>query len=73
MPATPCPHTSSVSLLALLYLQAMIDCDSPWLVNLMATLQDNKNIYMLMEVVLGGELFAYLQVGMKFQGVCWWG
>ena len=43
-------------------LQAMLECSSPWLVNLVATAQDDKNIYMLLEVVMGGELFAYLQV-----------
>ena len=43
--------------------KCMLECESPWLVNLVATLKDAKNIYMLMEVVLGGELFAYLQVG----------
>lgn len=39
----------------------MLECDSGWLVNLIATLKDARNVYMLMEVVLGGELFAYLQ------------
>lgn len=43
-------------------LQAMLEVDSPWLVNLAATLKDDRNIYMLLEAVLGGELFAYLQV-----------
>lgn len=41
----------------------MLECSSPWLVNLVATAQDDKNIYMLLEAVMGGELFAYLQVG----------
>ncbi|WIA19038.1 hypothetical protein OEZ85_003698 [Tetradesmus obliquus] len=41
--------------------KAMLECSSPWLVNLVATAQDDKNIYMLLEVVMGGELFAYLQ------------
>jgi len=41
----------------------MMDCNSPWLVNLVATTRDDKNIYMLLEAVMGGELFAYLQVG----------
>lgn len=40
----------------------MLEVDSPWLVNLAATLKDDRNIYMLLEAVLGGELFAYLQV-----------
>jgi cGMP-dependent protein kinase len=40
----------------------MIECNSPWLVNLVSTARDDKNIYMLLEAVLGGELFAYLQV-----------
>lgn len=45
-------------------LKAMLECSSPWLVNLVATAQDDKNIYMLLEAVMGGELFAYLQVCM---------
>lgn len=39
-----------------------MDCNSPWLVNLVATAKDDKNIFMLLEAVMGGELFAYLQV-----------
>jgi hypothetical protein len=39
----------------------MLEVDSPWLVNLAATLKDDANIYMLLEAVMGGELFAYLQ------------
>lgn len=42
--------------------QAMLEVDSSWLVNLAATLKDERNIYMLLEAVMGGELFAYLQV-----------
>lgn len=41
--------------------QAMLEVDSPWLVNLAATLRDDRNVYMLLEAVLGGELFSYLQ------------
>ncbi|KAI8463719.1 MAG: putative cGMP-dependent protein kinase [Monoraphidium minutum] len=41
--------------------QAMLEVDSPWLVNLAATLKDERCVYMLLEAVLGGELFAYLQ------------
>ena len=40
----------------------MLECNSPWLVNLVATARDDKNIFMLLEAVMGGELFAYLQV-----------
>lgn len=43
-------------------LQCMVECNSPWLVNLVSTARDDKNIYMLLEAVMGGELFAYLQV-----------
>lgn len=46
-----------------LVLQCMMECNSPWLVILVATTRDDKNIYMLLEAVMGGELFAYLQVG----------
>lgn len=43
----------------------MMDCSSPWLVNLVATTKDNKNVFMLLEAVMGGELFAYLQVNVE--------
>lgn len=43
-------------------LQCMLECNSPWLVNLVSTARDDKNIFMLLEAVMGGELFAYLQV-----------
>ena len=39
----------------------MLSQDSPWLVRLHATFQDAASVYMLLEAVLGGELFAYLQ------------
>jgi hypothetical protein len=48
----------------------MLEVDSPWLVNLAATLKDDRNIYMLLEAVLGGELFAYLQVATRGHGSC---
>jgi hypothetical protein len=41
----------------------MLEVDSPWLVNLAATLRDDRSVYMMLEAVMGGELFAYLQVG----------
>jgi cGMP-dependent protein kinase len=47
----------------------MLECSSPWLVNLVATAQDDKNIYMLLEAVMGGELFAYLQVRTNISSV----
>ncbi|RKP09664.1 kinase-like domain-containing protein [Thamnocephalis sphaerospora] len=36
----------------------------PFLVNLLATFQDSVNLYMIMEYVVGGEMFTYLR---KFQ------
>ena len=39
----------------------MLEVDSQWLVNLAATMRDERNVYMLLEAVMGGELFAYLQ------------
>lgn len=50
--------------------QCMLECSSPWLVNLVSTARDDKNIYMLLEAVMGGELFAYLQVCEGVCGVC---
>ena len=40
----------------------MQECESPFLVNLIGTNQDDQTLYMLMEAVMGGELFTYLQV-----------
>lgn len=40
----------------------MRECDSPFMVNLKATFSDAGSIYMLLEAVMGGELFTYLQV-----------
>lgn len=48
--------------LSCVVLQCMLECNSPWLVNLVSTARDDKNIFMLLEAVMGGELFAYLQV-----------
>lgn len=55
-------YSQAVFACCLTALQAMLECSSTWLVNLVATAQDDKNIYMLLEAVMGGELFAYLQV-----------
>jgi cGMP-dependent protein kinase len=38
----------------------MKDCDSPYLVRLVATFQDTRMLYMCMETVMGGELFSLL-------------
>ncbi len=46
--------------------ELMAECDSPFLVKLEGTATDDTTLYMMMEVVLGGELFAYLQV----RGMC---
>ncbi|TKY85092.1 hypothetical protein EX895_006172 [Sporisorium graminicola] len=35
--------------------------DHPFLVNIIASFQDSKNCYMLMEYVVGGEIFSYLR------------
>ena len=39
----------------------MMECHSPFLVNLVACFKDKTQLYMLMECVMGGELFTYLQ------------
>lgn len=59
-------------MLVLVLVQCMIECNSPWLVNLVSTARDDKNIYMLLEAVMGGELFAYLQVRPKGCRGCQW-
>eukprot|EP00803_Ostreobium_quekettii_P000241 evm.model.scf_1252.3 EVM.evm.TU.scf_1252.3 scf_1252:22586-28170(-) len=39
----------------------MLELQCPFIVNLLATFKDNYTIYMLMEAIMGGELFTYLQ------------
>lgn len=41
---------------------------SPFLVRLKGTASDANNLYMMMEAVMGGELFGYLQVGTEAVG-----
>lgn len=40
-----------------------MECRNPFLVQLHGTSQDDSTLYMMMEGVMGGELFSYLQVG----------
>lgn len=42
--------------------EIMAELDSPFIVRLSSTFKDRYNVYMLMESVMGGELFTYLQV-----------
>lgn len=41
--------------------QIMAECDCPFMVNLVTSFKDAAHLYMLMECVMGGELFTYLQ------------
>ena len=41
--------------------ETMAQCDSPFLVNLYRTYVNESSLFMLMDKVLGGELFTYLQ------------
>lgn len=41
--------------------QILASIDHPFIVNLLATFQDEKRLYMLLEYVNGGELFSYLR------------
>lgn len=45
--------------------EIMKELESPFIVALKATFKDKHNIYMLMESIMGGELFTYLQVFLK--------
>ena len=38
----------------------------PFVVNLLCTFQDEKNVYMLLEYVVGGELFSHLRRAGRF-------
>ncbi len=40
--------------------------EHPFLVNMVASFQDSKNCYMLMEYVVGGEIFSYLRRARQF-------
>ncbi len=40
--------------------------DHPFLVNMVSSFQDSKNCYMLMEYVVGGEIFSYLRRAGQF-------
>jgi len=42
------------------------ECDHPFLLRLAATFQDDNEIYMLLELALGGELFSVLRDRQKF-------
>ena len=42
-------------------------CDHPFLLRLAATFQDEEEIYMLLELALGGELFSVLREKGKFE------
>ena len=41
--------------------QVMAECDCVFMVKLVASFKDATCIYMLLEAVMGGELFTYLQ------------
>eukprot|EP00210_Caulerpa_lentillifera_P000821 g794.t2 len=45
--------------------EIMKELESPFIVALKSTFKDKHNIYMLMESVMGGELFTYLQTRKK--------
>lgn len=38
------------------------ECSTCFMVNMLASYKDTAYLYMLMECVMGGELFTYLQV-----------
>lgn len=38
------------------------ECSSPFMVNLVASYKDSAYLYMLLECIMGGELFTYMQV-----------
>ena len=44
----------------------MGELDHPFILNYFGAMQDDKNIYFLLEVLLGGELFKYLRTETQF-------
>lgn len=42
------------------------ECNSCFMVNLVASFKDSAYLYMLLECIMGGELFTYLQVTFTF-------
>ncbi len=42
--------------------EMIAECSHPFLVSLGGTSQDDQTLYMLMEAVMGGDLFTYLEV-----------
>jgi serine/threonine protein kinase len=42
--------------------ELMSEMDSPFLTNLVTSFKDAQHLYLLLESVMGGELFTYLQV-----------
>lgn len=46
--------------------EILAQINHPFLVNLYCTFQDDRNLYMLLEYVVGGELFSHLRRAGKF-------
>lgn len=41
--------------------QVMAECDCSFMVTLVTSFKDEAHLYMLMECIMGGELFTHLQ------------
>ncbi|KAJ3409557.1 hypothetical protein CcCBS67573_g00564 [Chytriomyces confervae] len=46
--------------------QILAEINFPFIVNLLCTFQDDRNVYMLLEYVVGGELFSHLRRAGRF-------
>lgn len=46
--------------------QILASVNHPFIVNLLCTFKDTKNLYMLLEYVVGGELFSHLRKSVRF-------
>ena len=50
--------------------QIMAECNNPFLVKLVPAFNEGPYLYLLIECIMGGELFTYLQVQQRTSETC---